>query len=93
MIVITVTLCVDTAGFISVKAADHSICIVFKIQIAVVLQENAVARGLVFCQLKFHMAQTQYAGVGDQVSTTSANGICMGTNRQLEIPERDITGI
>ena len=92
MTIFTVILCVDTAGFFGFKVVDHSICIVFKIQIAVVLQENAGARELVFCQLKFHMAQTQVAGVGDQVSTTSANGICMGTNRQLEILERDITG-
>ena len=50
MIVVTVTLCVDTAGVSSVKAADHSICIVFKIQVTVVLQENATAQDFVRCQ-------------------------------------------
>ena len=41
--VFTVTLCVDTAGFFGSKTGDFSICIVFKIQITVVLQENAAA--------------------------------------------------
>ena len=94
MIVVTVTLCVDTAGISSVKAADHSICIVFKIQIAVVLQENAAAKGLIFCQLKFHMAQTQLAGVGDQVGRIACAvfiGMLSRMNGQREILERDLT--
>ena len=94
MIVVTVTLCVDTAGISSVKAADHSICIVFKIQIAVVLQENAAAKGLIFCQLKFHMAQTQFAGVGDQIGRLSCAmfiGMSMRMDFQRKIFKRDIT--
>ena len=94
MIVVTVTLCVDTAGVSSVKAADHSICIVFKIQIAVVLQENAAAKGLIFCQLKFHMAQTQFAGVGDQIGRLSCTmfiGMSMRMDFQRKIFKRDIT--
>ena len=57
--VFTVILCVDTAGFISVKAADHSICIIFKIQIAVTIQINATAIEFVWCQREFNMAQTK----------------------------------
>ena len=94
MIVVTVTLCVDTAGVSSVKAADHSICIVFKIQIAVVLQKNAAAKGLIFCQLKFHMAQTQFAGVGDQIGRLSCAmfiGMSMRMDFQRKIFKRDIT--
>ena len=41
--VFTVTLCVDTAGVTVRKVGNLGICIVFKIQITVVLQENAAA--------------------------------------------------
>ena len=50
MTIFTVTLCVDAAGFFGSKTGDFSICIVFKIQITVVLQENATAQDLVRCQ-------------------------------------------
>ena len=50
---------VDTAGRTGRKAINHSICIIFKIQIAVMIQINATAIEFVWCQREFNMAQTK----------------------------------
>ena len=94
-LVFAVSVCVriDTTATIGRKAINHSICIVFEIQITAIIQTNATARESVWCQLEFNMAQTELGGINQVGRCACARGVCVRIDYQREILERDFTVI
>ena len=94
-LVFAVSVCVriDTTATIGRKAINHSICIVFEIQITAIIQTNATAIEYVWCQREFNMAQTELGGINQVGRCACARGVCVRIDYQREILERDVTAI
>ena len=90
---VSVCVCIDTTATIGRKAINHSICIVFEIQITAIIQTNATAIESVWCQREFNMAQTELGGINQVGRCACVRGVCVRMDFQREILERDVTAI